>query len=935
MAITAETRQDIIELVVTAYNGAPGTTLLTTLVAIVDDGGSLADVATYLTTSDRWNDLYPSFQTSEEFAEEWLGELVPEASEEALAEGVTVAVGLLNGGASFADLILEAQGFLSATAEDDASFGTSAANFNNKVEVAENHTVTLELDGTEDELANVLANVTSDDDSVEDANEEQSQGADGETFTLTDELDTISGTVNNDTVNGVIGAAADTTFNVADSIDLGAGDNDQVNVNIIGSHDLAGHGAAGAERINITLTDDGAASDTANVTVTAFTDATSIWVQNSTNVDSDNDDSVLVTGVDEDSAVGVANNTSSTDVSFTTDGDDTSGDSITLAVGGGSTDDVTINDAQGDGIATVNIAVSGSSSSTIGSLNAGTDFDEIIITGDQNLSLVGSIDAVPSSVEDIDASAFTGNLTINATASEDLTATGGSGSDTIALTVSDNIEEDMAISGFETVSFYATGAGAEIDMDLITGASVYSINGVSTALTLTLNDVAADSTFFATGLGSATAADTTSAITINLADDDGDSDAVSFIFNNLGVDTGTVDQSVGLITVEGIETLNITADNYDDLDASGIDGDDLVTINYSGDADLDLSASLNADSLEEFDGADATGDIHFTGSIDNVAVDSEITTGSGGDEVTNTALTGTHTQAIDTNAGDDEFTLVDVAAGAELDVELGDGDDTIEGGDSSTVAAASQIVIDAGDGEDTLNVNNAGFTATVGSVEQIVLIATPGGGLNFIDGDAGDVVISDLPDGGLTINAVGGDLDASGVEYLANSAVLTLQGADGVADDITGSAGADTIDGGTGADELSGGAGVDTFLYNSATDTGVATAAASTSTSTLDILSVAAGDLISLAGALTTAANYDALETLQTAGAIDNVVTGTTVNRVQGVYDSSANTFTPGATGANAVLIEYASDDGNTADQGIILTGVTDVTSITNGVLTV
>ena len=45
MAITAATRQDIIELVVTALKSAPGTTLLNELVAIVDGGGTLADVA--------------------------------------------------------------------------------------------------------------------------------------------------------------------------------------------------------------------------------------------------------------------------------------------------------------------------------------------------------------------------------------------------------------------------------------------------------------------------------------------------------------------------------------------------------------------------------------------------------------------------------------------------------------------------------------------------------------------------------------------------------------------------------------------------------------------------------------------------------------------------------------------------------------------------
>ena len=64
MAITAETRQDIIELVVTAYGAAPGTTLLTELVAIIDGGGTLADVATPLTTRDTWTAEHPPFQTA-------------------------------------------------------------------------------------------------------------------------------------------------------------------------------------------------------------------------------------------------------------------------------------------------------------------------------------------------------------------------------------------------------------------------------------------------------------------------------------------------------------------------------------------------------------------------------------------------------------------------------------------------------------------------------------------------------------------------------------------------------------------------------------------------------------------------------------------------------------------------------------------------------
>ena len=79
MAITAETRTDIIDLVVAALDVAPGTTLLNELVALVDGGGTLADVAANLTARTDYQAKYPAFQTSTEWATEWLGNLIPEA----------------------------------------------------------------------------------------------------------------------------------------------------------------------------------------------------------------------------------------------------------------------------------------------------------------------------------------------------------------------------------------------------------------------------------------------------------------------------------------------------------------------------------------------------------------------------------------------------------------------------------------------------------------------------------------------------------------------------------------------------------------------------------------------------------------------------------------------------------------------------------------
>jgi hypothetical protein len=174
------------------------------------------------------------------------------------------------------------------------------------------------------------------------------------------------------------------------------------------------------------------------------------------------------------------------------------------------------------------------------------------------------------------------------------------------------------------------------------------------------------------------------------------------------------------------------------------------------------------------------------------------------------------------------------------------------------------------------------------------------------------------------------------------SRAVVAQGAAGDnagADTITGGVGVDTIIGGTGADVMNGGLGNDSYLQVSATDTGFVAAAASISTATLDKITANAGDTITLF--LQTAGGYDTLGTLATATSITNTVVANTgingtVARSQGVFDATAQTFTIGATGANAVLISYSTTNaGTTADQQIVITGVTNVTSILDGVITV
>jgi len=87
---TSTTRTDIIELVVLATGGAPGTTQLAKLVSASDGGSTLSEIAATLTSSAAFTSKYPAFQTPAEFAAEFLDVIVPGWTAAQKAEGVTV-----------------------------------------------------------------------------------------------------------------------------------------------------------------------------------------------------------------------------------------------------------------------------------------------------------------------------------------------------------------------------------------------------------------------------------------------------------------------------------------------------------------------------------------------------------------------------------------------------------------------------------------------------------------------------------------------------------------------------------------------------------------------------------------------------------------------------------------------------------------------------
>jgi len=487
MAITAETRQDIIELVVTAYNAAPGTTLLTELVAIIDGGGSLADVAANLTTREEWTSRYPSFQTAEEFAAEWLGNLVPEAGADALAEGISVATGLINGGASFGDILIEASTFLSSLAETDAAFGASAANFNNKVEVATYHTVTQETDGLD---VTALASVTSDDDSVATAKAavDYVAPAAGQTFALTTGLDVgadFVGGAADDTFSAVETAVtnpATDTLSTGDSLDGGAG-SDSLVVNVSGSpanNTTAGVVTKNIENVKI-FNNSGASADY-TLDALLMTGVTDFYVNGGT-------EKTIIGSSQSLANLHLLSTSKDAEVQLATGVGTGTADAVTILSNGSAlTADV---DATYNGVETVNLALAGTTGSAALGFELsviGTDLESIVITGsgDGNVKATLAGNTALTMTNTVDASAATGNNTVEitrGTGSEASAITMGAGDDHVIFSSTTSQKDTIAGGdGTDTLELssdedYGTVATAQDDLSGVSGFEVLRLQG--------------------------------------------------------------------------------------------------------------------------------------------------------------------------------------------------------------------------------------------------------------------------------------------------------------------------------------------------------------------------------------------------------------------------------------------------------------------------
>jgi Ca2+-binding RTX toxin-like protein len=855
MAITAETRKDIIELVVTAYNAAPGTELLSELVAIVDGGGTLADVADNLTGRTEWTSVYPSFQTAEEFAAEWLGNLVPEASAAALAEGIDIAVGLINGGASFGSILIAAQSFLSALPESDASFGTSAALFNNKVEVATYHTITKEQSG---QSAGVLNAVTSDDATVTTANASIDTTAaaaavvPAQTLSLTTGVDNIAGGAGDDLIIGVVDETTITnnTFSTADVISGGTGsDTLQLAIsNIAANSTYIPALITDVENVRVVNTD---SAETVTLDANNLAGLTSVEIASAvTATDIDN----LSTTATKLKATA---NAAATDFAFKAAATAGLADAIDLTLTSSSAN-VTVN-TNGAGIESATITALGTNSGG-NYVGAAADLKTLTVKGTGSLVIAG---ADMTAVTSLDASDNSGGVTYDATASNtsltggsgndtltdgagndtiaggagDDTLTGGNGNDHIdggagndvvvlsSVTKNDTV---MGGDGADTLSLaagttYTASAGA---VTAKAGANISGFEVISNSATLTQNmGGLGENSITTLAIGSGTATIQEGTIDTVLARASGGA-----ILGRTGLtptDTATDSLSVLIGKAGGAKTLTLSALDYEtiSINSTGTNGNtvtigaseagylttttaeataqaaaatarttsDLTSLTITGTHNLTVTTGAKDKALATITADDFTGD--------TLSVDASTSTAA----TTVTAPTGT-SATITTGSGADNVTVGNGGTTLTNSITTGKGNDTVVSGDGAdtinvgTGSTAGANHVTSGGGIDNITAGDGADTIVAGAGNDVIVAAK---GADDIDGGDGDDDITTTDGADTIVGGAGNDTIVSGAG----------------ADSITGGAGNDNITSGSGSDNVSGGDGIDTISVGVGDDT--------------------------------------------------------------------------------------------------------------------
>jgi len=790
MTITAEMQKQILGITIGVFNMPAGGTWLTNFAdyttkvqndwSLTDDE-AMQELTRALVLSPDFDKIMAGKVTAEAQALVILGHFGLEGNADLLASTTSAIEGFGNENVDgkMASLIW---GYTKGLMQDNAvraQYPEAAALMDNKLIVAERVSATDPVTQTEvGALSGYFNGVTSD--TIPETS------ATGKTFTLTTGTDNVTGTSGNDTINASTGLSADglnaiATTNALDKIDGGAGI-DTLNIeNTDGKNTLTGT-VTNVE--NLTFVGAGNVNKNFGVDVTSFSGTVTLSQTKDTDVSLSNvtGQTLALNKVAPNTVLTAALGATQTSVTLS---NAAAVGAASFSVAGAKLDTVNLTTDKtagaltvadtGNTTKTVNITASGTAAVTVDS----TALENVKISGAGAVTLTAgtapskTLDASGSTggvtyAEDLVAQQFTGSSakdtvqfgattkaqTLGAgddavTMSVAALGTGGSidggeGTDTISLsaaniaTATSNATLGAAfqasISNFDKLGVGTTGAATTVDAQYIDGITYLVSAGTAGANTLTVNNMAGNSTFEMTALAAANVA-------LNLKDNTGTADVMNLKFS--ATDGFT---SSAAITAAGVETLNITTADTDTtapttVFTAPITAAAVKSVVVAGNVGIDLTG-LNATTLTSFDasGVTATG---VAGAVTlvtgNLAADATIKGGAGND-VLNASAALTKTVNIDGGAGDDTIT------GSTSKVNTltgGDGNDTIVGGSAAdtisggagndTITSGAGLdIVDVGAGDDkfvvTANANGNTYASITGMGK--------GDKIDFIDGTA-------------------------------------------------------------------------------------------------------------------------------------------------------------------------------------------------------
>jgi Ca2+-binding RTX toxin-like protein len=754
MAITAAVRQDIMELAVLMNNKAPGTTLLSELVAKSAAGSSLTEIAEHLAGRAEFTAAYPTFQTANEFATEWLATALPEASASLLAECVTIVEAHINGGGSIPALVVSVQAFMTDAANADGGLKTHIDNFANKVTVATYHTITKEA-AAEWEIP---ATVTSDATTVATAN----AAADTALAPVPVAAKTIALTTGLDTGAAFTGAATDDIFvgvnnDAATTGTLTAGDN------------LAG--GEGTDTLKVV------ASGTATPPLVSTSSIEVVELTNNSGAGYSLNTS-LMTGLAKVQVTGGANtstltnsqgnlNIGATSTNFdivTSSAVPSVGSADAISIDLQSVGTTTNTSITSDGIETFNVGLLGAASgSTVAGAErvvtvASNQLETVNITGSVGANLAASLAGASAfgQVGTVDASKATGNLTINVTpggSTDGKTSIAlGSGDDELTIGALDKDQTITGGEGTDTLVATASAPGATLAAANYVGVGVSGFEQASAAGggSIDFRSLANNTTFVSTD-GAGTYSKAPSAIANSYIDaasgtvtltraTDGAADALNFHITDATAATVAatlVDEETITVASAGTgsgltHNLTLTVTDATKLSVIGTNGLNITSL--VGETKLaTIDASGNTGQAFTVNASGSTAAMTVTGSAGTQAslgaTVNNITTGTGADKVTggdyaDTLTTGTGNDSVTGGGGNDTLTT----AGGNDTVIAGAGDDTVTAGTGSDS-------ISGGDGNDQLDAGSGADTVDGGAGTDRIVVALSDS--TSVDGGAG------------------------------------------------------------------------------------------------------------------------------------------------------------------------------------------------------